>query len=236
MKKHTLILAGLIISATHLQAQNTGGAFGPVVNEGHRALQYRGTYDPEKSGFAQRLHYEQALDTDFMWRAVVGTRKTNDSDVDFDFFQAELFWELTPDETAAWKTGVRFDLTLRDDDRPHSFGVHWMNEYRFDDGWTGRFLILSAIDFGDNVRDGLSLQTRASLLKKLNDKVSVGAELYSAYGRSNNLLGLDDQRHQLGPVVTYNLSDDLQLYSGVLFGLTDVNSDPQFRLWLTQKF
>ena len=55
-------------------AQNTGGIFGPVVNEGHSSLQYRATVDPNNSagdtGFAQRLHYQRAINTDFMWRVV----------------------------------------------------------------------------------------------------------------------------------------------------------------------
>ncbi|MEM9081870.1 MAG: transporter [Verrucomicrobiota bacterium] len=232
--KAPLILSGLL-ACTTLQAQNTGGVFGPVVNDDYAALQYRFTLDTDGDDYAHRIHYEQSLNDDFMWRAVVGGRNTNSSNFNFDFFQAELFWELTQGQTA-YRTGLRFDLTLRDDDRPQTFGLHWMHQYTFADNWTARFLAMSSADFGDNTRDGINLQTRASLTRRLNSQISLGAELYNAYGTTDNFLDLDDQLHQLGPVLTYALQEDLQLYTGVLFGLTDRSSDPQFRLWLTKRF
>lgn len=233
--KTALPFTASLLFTSSLLAQNTGGVFGPVVNDGWSALQYRATYDVDNDGFAQRIHYEQALNGDFMLRGVVGTRKTAESDVDFDFFQAELFWELSEDNSP-YRTGVRFDLTLRDEDRPQTFGFHWMNQYSFSKDWSARFLTLTTIDFGENTRDGIGLQTRASLTRRLSNKISLGAELYNIYGSTDEILELDEQRHQLGPVLTYNLSDDFQIYSGVLFGLTDRDSEPQFRLWLTKSF
>ena len=123
------ILASLIY-APHAAAQNTGGVFPTQVNEGHKSLQYRAAIDPDNAqdefGFAQRLHYQQAINGDFMWRIVGQTQKTESSDFDFSFLQAELFWELSDDEDQH-KTGLRFDARLTDGDRAEQLGVNWMN-------------------------------------------------------------------------------------------------------------
>ena len=100
----TLSVAALaaIFIAPNAMAQNTGGVFPIQVNEGHRSLQYRAAIDPDnvqdEFGFAQRLHYQQAINGDFMWRIVGQTQKTESSDFDFSFLQAELFWEMSDDE------------------------------------------------------------------------------------------------------------------------------------------
>lgn len=91
--------AALLLLPLHIsEAQNTAGVFGPIVKEGHASAEYRVTFDPESDGLAQRIHYQQSINGDFMWRAVYGTRKTPDSDFDPDFFQTELYWELSEDE------------------------------------------------------------------------------------------------------------------------------------------
>jgi len=111
----------LFFSSVTAAAQNTGGVFPPSVDEGHKSLQYRSAYNLENDNFAQRLHYQQAINGDFMWRIVGQTRETESSDFDFDFLQAELFWELSPEDTD-YRHGVRFDARLRDDNRPHQVG------------------------------------------------------------------------------------------------------------------
>ena len=124
----TLSAAALaaIFIAPNAMAQNTGGVFPTQVNEGHRSLQYRAAINPDNAqdefGFAQRLHYQQAINGDLMWRVVGQTQKTESSDFDFAFLQAELFWELSDDQDQH-KTGLRFDARLTDGDRAEQLGV-----------------------------------------------------------------------------------------------------------------
>lgn len=227
--------SGALLLVTPAMAQNTGGVFGPVVNEGHSSFEYRATFDPDSNAFAQRIHYQEALNDDFMWRAVIGSRKTEDSDFDFDFFQAELFWELSDDDDD-WKRGLRFDLRFTDEDRPHVFGINWANEYHFNEDWSGRFITLTAVEFGDNTRGGIFFQTRASLMRRVNADLSLGLELYSVYGSTDDFLGASDQTHQLGPVASFSVSENLRVYTNVLFGLNENSEDPQLRLWFTRAF
>ncbi|MEL7104098.1 MAG: hypothetical protein AAGL97_16220, partial [Pseudomonadota bacterium] len=106
--RYALMATAFVVSTPTALAQNTGGIFPPIVNEGHKSAQYRVAYNPDTEGLSQRVHYQQAINGDVMWRGLVSARKTDDSDVDVDFIQAELFWELSDDDDD-WKTGFRFD-------------------------------------------------------------------------------------------------------------------------------
>ena len=174
-------LAAIFI-APNAMAQNTGGVFPPMVNEGHRSIQYRGAINPDNAagefGFAQRLHYQQAINGDFMWRILGQTQKTDSSDFDFAFLQAELFWELSDDEDKH-KTGLRFDARLTDGDSAEQLGLNWVNQFNFDDGWHARALVLSSVQIGDTAADGINLQTRARVGKKLENGPLIGVEMYN---------------------------------------------------------
>lgn len=231
------ILTGLacVAAAPLAFAQNTGGIFPPMVNEGHKSAQYRVTYNPDTEGLSQRVHYQQAINGDLMWRGLVSARKTEDSDVDFDFIQAELFWEFSDDDDA-WKTGLRFDARIRDDDRPGLLGVHWTNQFPISETWNGRFVALSAIDIGDDARDGVFLQTRGNVFTRLDSGQTVGVELFNSYGSTDDIQDFDDQNHQIGPFASFPVSNEWSLFTGALFGLTDASADAELRLWITRGF
>ena len=227
--------AAVAVTLPTATAQNTGGIFPPMVNEGHKSAQYRVTYNPDTEGLSQRLHYQQAINGDLMWRGLVSARKTGESDVDFDFIQAELFWELSDDDDA-WKTGLRFDARIRDDDRPGLVGVHWTNQFPVTDNWYGRFVALSAVDIGDDARDGIFLQTRGNLFTRLETGQTIGVELFNSYGSTDNFLDLDKQGHQIGPFASFPVNEDWSLFTGALFGLTDASANAELRFWITRGF
>lgn len=216
-------------------AQNTGGIFPPTVNEGHKSAQYRITFNPDTEGFAQRAHYQQAINDDLMWRGLVQTRKTNDRDIDFDFVQAELFWELTDGEDA-WKTGLRFDGRLRSEGRPGLIGVHWTNQFPLSENWTARFVTLSSFDVGDDARDGIFLQTRGNFYTKLESGQTLGVEYFNSYGSTSDFRDFEDQNHQVGPFTSFDVTDGVSVFTGALFGLTDASADSELRIWLTKGF
>ncbi|MDA8708424.1 hypothetical protein N9M10_03525 [Hellea sp.] len=234
-----LAFLGSIAMAPDAAAQNTGGVFGPEVTEGHKSIQYRGAINPDNAidqfGFAQRLHYQQAIDGDFMWRIIGATRKTDASDFDFDFLQAELFWELSDDEDKH-KTGLRFDARLTDGDRAEQLGLNWMNHFNFDNGWHARALVLTNVQIGDTAADGINVQTRGRVGKKLDSGPILGVELYSNYGQTSNISRFSDQSHTIGPFIEAPIAKKLSLFAGPLFGLTGASPDVEARLWFTRGF
>lgn len=214
-------------------AQNTGGVFPPSVNDGHKSLQYRITFS-DNDRAAQRAHYQEALNDDFMWR-VVGQVKSNGSDTDFDYLQGELFWDFS-DKDDDWAQGVRFDLRVRDEDRPNQFGLNWMHQFKLSDKLTARALALSSLQFGTNAADGIFLQTRGNLIYKAADKVNLGVELYNSYGSTDNFQSFKNSQQQVGPFVSFPIRENTSIYLNVLLGMSEATPDTDLRLWITQGF
>ena len=231
-----LILLSLSLPAL---AQNTGGIFPPVINDGHKSPQYRATIDPDnasgETGFAQRLHYQQAIDGEFMWRVVGQTRKTDASDLDFDFVQAELFWQITPDEKKH-QSGLRFDARYRGDDRPEQFGLNWTNQFKLGGNWSARAIGLTAVQTGDNSASGIFLQTRGNLYRKVSGKHTVGVEMFNNFGNSKDFGKFKEQSHTFGPFISTPVADNLALYGGAQFGISGAAADTELRFWVTRGF
>ena len=234
MTRLFLGLLMLALSTLSAAAQNTGGVFPPSVDEGHKSAQYRSAYNVDNENFNQRLHYQQAINGDFMWRIIGQTRETASSDFDFDFLQAELFWELSPEDTP-YRHGVRFDARLRDDNRPHQLGFNWIHQWKFGDGWTGRLVGLSSFQFGDNNADGIFLAPRAHLSRKLDSGVSLGLEYYGNFGSTDNFT-VSKTGQTLGPFISTKLTGKTSIMAGVQLGLNDAAPDADLRLWVTQGF
>jgi len=227
-----LFLLGFAPLAT---AQNISGVTGPVVKDGHESAQYRTGYDLDSERFAHRLHYQKSINGDLRWRAVIAARETDDSDFDFNYVQAELLWELS-DDNDTWKRALRFDARIRGDGRPGLFAAQWANEFPVSDAWTARISALSSVDIGDDARDGISLQTRGQIYTKIGSGQKVGLELFNAYGSTDDIPDFEDQKHTLGPFVSFPVNDDWSLFTGVQIGLTEASSDRQLRLQITRGF
>jgi len=219
-------------------AQGTGSIFAPMVNEGHRSFQYRMVVDPNDDmnevGFAQRLHYQASIDGDFRWRLIGQTRKTNDSDFDFDFVQAELSWDLSEDEQP-YRTGLRFDVRVRDEDRPNQLGLHWTNQYNFGNDWHARGILMTSVQVGNNAASGVTIQTRWRVAKRLEQGQTLGAEFYNNYGNSRDFGDFNDQNHSIGPIYVKSLGSGWSVLSSALFGLSDQAADTELKLWFTKK-
>ncbi len=233
--RHLVVLLLLVVTPLYSKAQNTGGVFGPGVNEGHKSLQYRIAYDDSLEAYAHRLHYQQAVNGDTMWRVVAQQRENARGEYKHDFVQLELFQQL-PDVSASWQTGVRFDLKLSDSGRPNVVGVNWMNDVQLNDRWMARLLVLTAAQFGENHVSGVSLQTRGSLNYSYSARVLLSVSMFNSYGLLKDIQGFDEQQHQIGPTVQVFWGEGWHLQGGYLAGITDRTPDHTIRFWLTKSF
>lgn len=215
-------------------ANNTGGVFGPTVNDGHQSFQYRAAITDDDA-FAQRLHYQSALDDDFMWRLVGQTRKSPGESAEFDYLQAEVFWQLENIQDN-WQHGVRFDLRYRDDSRPHQFGFNWMHQFSLDNGWFARVLLLTTTQFGENSRSGVGLQARGMIAKSVGTSSSWALSWFSDYGTTSNFRSGSEQFHQLGPTFVHDWGDGWRVQAGGLFGVTNATPERTYRVWLERGF
>ncbi|MEL6567667.1 MAG: hypothetical protein AAFQ22_04555 [Pseudomonadota bacterium] len=228
----SFFVALAITGAPVASAQSTGGVFGPVVDESDRAWDFRVSYDPDSENTALRLHYQRAISSDVRWRVVGQVRSTEDADFDPDSLTAQLFWQVTPD-LQAYQSGFRFDGRYRFDDRPGQFTVHWIHQWKQVDHWTLRFITGATLEIGDDARDGLAIQTRASAMRSLASGPKLGVELFSQYGSTSDWLGFEEQRHEAGPVAVWSLGEGWGLYTGALLGVSEATPDATFRVRVT---
>ncbi|MEL7538758.1 MAG: hypothetical protein AAFZ58_01985 [Pseudomonadota bacterium] len=231
----TIAFAWLALASPPALAQNTAGVFGPVVNEGHRSAQYRIAFEADTDAFAHRLHYQESVGDDLMWRIVGQARKTEDSDNDFDFIQGELFWQLNTGRSG-WDSGFRFDALVRHEGRPGLAGVHWMNDFHPAERWRLRAVAMTGVQIGDGAADGVFLQFRSQINYRTTQGYSVGLETYSGFGSTDDLAGIKDQSHEVGPYLEAAFAERWTVFASALAGLTDGSQDLNLKLWITRGF
>ncbi len=233
-----LMIAICMSCASTAFAQNTSGVSSPVVKEGDKSLQYRVGIDPETSSgdaaYAQRVHYQQSINGDLRWRMIAQARGTDLWDLNLDYIQAELLWELTDDDDKH-RSGFRFEARIRDGDRAEQFGLKWTNLFNFESGWSARAILYPTVQIGDNAADGINLQTRGRLSKKLDQGMTLGVDMFNNYGNTNSLGNFNDQRHTIGPFISLPVNDKFSVLAGTLFGFSDAAPDTELRLWITRK-
>lgn len=238
LSKWVLNLLLFTFASISAQAQNTGGVFPPTVNEGHKSVQWRAAINPDGGDqdfrYASRLHYQEAVNDDVMWRIVGQVNNASGEDFKFDFVQAELFWELS-DKDAKTKTGLRFDARYRGEDRPAQVGVNAMSQFDLGQDWSARAVGLTSLQFGDNAKNGVNLQTRWQVAKRVKAGTSIGLQLYNNYGNTNGIRDFKDQSHTIGPFISTPIAKDISLFAGPLVGLTNGSPDFEARFWLTQR-
>jgi len=234
MKRLFLGLLFFVILTPSVFAQNTGGVFPPGFGDDHKSAQYRIAINTDNDRFNQRIHYQQSIDDKRLWRVVAQTRETGSSDFDFDFIQAELFWEFS-DPKDSYRSGVRFDARVRDDNRPGQIGLNWNHQWKFDKGWRARLVALTALQIGENRADGISLSPRAQIAKTLENGPTLGVEYFGSFGNSEDIT-FKNARHTIGPFISTKIASKTTIMGGAQFGFTDVAPDAELRLWLTQGF
>lgn len=231
---YLLLVSSFFFSVTG-QAQNTGGIFPPMVNEGHRSFQYRITYATESEAAVQRIHYQQAINDDFMWRVLAQASTTDADPFKLQLFQGELFWDLSG-KNDRWKTGLRFDGRLRTSWESGMLGLHWTNQVAVTDDWHARFVVLNSYNVGPKVTNEIGFQTRGSIFMNLDVGPVIGVEFYNSYGTLRDLHPFDEQKHQIGPFAFIPASERFNIFVGTLMGLTDATEPLELRLWVTYTF
>ena len=228
-----LIWAGLGSSASW--AQNVGGIFPPMVQEDHSSLQYRITHAPSTDSTAQRVHYQQAWGSSLMWRLVMQASTDPEQGTQLQHGQGELFWDLSTDDSS-WKRGLRLDARVRGTQDPGMVGLHWTNQLNLTERWSLRLVALTSMDIGSGAEADVKLQTRGSVFAQLDSGLTVGVEFYETYGTIRDLQPFSAQDHQIGPFAFIPVTDQIQLFTGVLTGMTEASSSLELRAWSTYTF
>lgn len=221
-------------------AQNTSSVFGPKVNEGAASAEYRFGYIPGEGAapdrYAHRLSGGFSLDARKAVSLVLrGTDRGGPNGFEYDYIQAQLSWEVSPEDAEFWSTGFRFDARLADGDRPDQLGANWTNQFEISDRVSARAILLTTVQLGDRAADGVLLAGRGQVSYDLGGGTSIALLSFNSLGSTEDF-GTGGRSQQLGPVLTGKVAGDWKWTVGNLFGLNEATPDNDFRLWIGRSF
>jgi len=243
--KHSVLASAAIfalIASPAALAQTTGTVFGPSVNAGDRAVEYRLGVEWNESGdapdLAHRFHIQHSFTDALRWRLIASWSDRTGRDLEFDHVQGELLWQIIETTPRGYASALRFEARISGgDDTPHEIGVNWTHQWRLNEDWRLRALVLVDRDVGPDAEDDWIVETRASLSRRLGQDYRITLESFNEFGGVNAGFGaFDDQSHQLGPVLSGSFSPTVDWSAGVLFGLSEASPDQDLVLRLTRPF
>jgi len=224
-----------LLAFSHSTLANTAGVFPPVVEEGHRSLQYRVTLDPDTGALGTRLHYQESLNGDVMLRGIVHASESARGHSKVDFIQGELFWDLSED-TDELRHGFRFDARARGRGEPSSVSLNYGLQYIASPQWQARLAVLNTRSFGGKSNTDIQFQARSQLSYRASPAVSLNIEYYSQLGAIDDFNPWKNQKHQIGPSVNWRVTNGWTLYGGVLSSMNKNSPDTVYRMWVTKAF
>lgn len=222
-------------------AQATTNVYSSVVNPDLKGIEYRAAFVPEDenitSRFRHRLHYQRPFHENLRWRTVIQGSDTINGDLNLDFFQAELLWQIRNSTVHGWDSALRFDTRIsRDGVNPDRIGVNWSNQFNLNDRWQARAIFLTAKDLGDHKRRGVLIRTWTQFRYRLQSGSTFALEMFNSYGRTHSFGSSERQKHQIGPLYSGRFNNGINYNLGILFGLSDAATDMDLRFFLSKTF
>lgn len=222
-----------LMLASIASGQNTGTVFSPDVEADTRGVDVRFAYDGDADSLAQRVHYQHSFSDAFRLRGVAAYNSDSSTNFDYRYFRLEGQYQFLEDDQAPFDSAVRAELQFADGDNlPSRVRFGWSNKMDLNKLWQIRGILLTGHRFGPESSGGYLLGARAQLSRKLNDSVTLAVDYYGDFNDTNEVGSFEEQAHQLGPMVKFDLSDRLGGMAGVLFGVSDAAADSEFRLFL----
>ena len=227
----------LLVFTLPAMAQNTSGVFGPEVTPGSRAFEFRTVYSPSTrergDRFASRFHYQQSVSDNLRLRGLIIGSNRQGAGFDFDVVQFEALYQFKEDEINGWDSALRLDFQ-HGKNRPDLAGLHWTNDFKLNDRWGLRAVLLTAIQTGNQRNKGVFLQTRSSLRYRTDTGHTLQLQMFNTYGSTANFPGFNDQVHTIGPAISGKLTQGWAFEMGALFGFSDRASNVDFRFFLSK--
>jgi hypothetical protein len=186
---------------------NISGVMGPNIDPNDRSIQFRSALsladDSAKvDQWAYRIQYQHAFNDTFRGRIVMQYR--DNDDFEYDFFRTELLYNFRKRAAAGrWSSAVRFDLRTRRGSRAEEVAVNWGNQWDFSDGYRMRATLIAGQEVGGNRKSNdLSVQTRASISRKLESGVRIGLQMLNEHGELGNFGSISSQEVYIGPAIS----------------------------------
>lgn len=238
----TLLLGAGTCGAASAQSL-TGNVGSANVSAGGRAAEVRAGVDD--AGAAQvRVHYEQAFSDWYQVRAIAAFRQADDADWEYSGLTVEnsFQWSEEARDGTGFNGGLRLAYTIADASGADEAAVRLTLTDRFSGIWEWRANVIAAAGTSDDAAGGVDLESRLQVTRALpaqgfaGASWRFGAELFSEYGNSRDLPGLDGQAHQLGPVIKADWDNGVYIQLGVRTGLTEGADDAMAKIFVGRDF
>lgn len=237
-----LVLAGLLTAAAPAAAQSVGGVPGSDVKAGEDVFEYRFAFAPDNDGlneaFAHRFHYQHGFSDKWRGRALLQMGNRGGDPLKIQAVSFEVLHQFLESEaTGGWDSAIRADVMIATiDGRSNRVRVGWHNSLQLNDHLDLRAILLLGKEFGDNPRDGISIETREELTCQLKNGMRVGLQAFNNFNTTAHVGSFDEQRHQVGPVLKGRLGDNVRYEASALFGISDDPTDVDARFFVSYAF
>ncbi len=229
-------LGGLLVGLA-VQGQSTSSVYSPDVVKGRHAIEYRAAFNAETDDFSHRIHYQYGFTESLRGRIILEQDKPEGEDFDFQFVRLEVLWQFLEDEDAGFDSALRIEGQIADgDDPPSRVRVGWTNKIDLDDNWQLRGIVKTGREIGDEASDGFIIDLRAQVSRRLTDALRLGVDYFGDLNDTDDVGSFDEQEHQLGPVLKFNLGGGFKGQAGPLFGLSEAAADTELRVFLIKEF
>jgi hypothetical protein len=218
---------------------NNGGVHGPNVKADTHSAEFRmntsNSNDSTDGREQYRVHYQRAFNDRFQVRMVLQYR-------DFDGFEydnakAEFLYNYKKANSDNYAAAVRIDARTRRGQRPEDIAIHWTHQYNINKSLFVRGIAILDKNITENGagEKPMTVASRFSITKRLDNGIMIGAEMYNSYGELNDISDSNEQQHQLGPTIMYS-QDGWYIYGRYLSGLTSATTDHNVSLRIGKRF
>jgi len=219
------------------KAVNTSTVFSPDVTAGKSQTEYRFGFDTDADAYAHRWHLQHGFSDSLRMRLIFLGSGDDNTSFEFRYIRWEGMWQLLEDQEAGWDSALRFEIQVADgDDTPGRIRLAWSGKWQLADDWQVRTNLLTGHQIGENAGDGFLLEARFQLGYALTDQLDFAVDLYSDLNDTDDMGSFDEQEHQIGPLLKFDLGDNLGGQTGFLFGLSKATPDLEFRIHLGYTF
>lgn len=243
--RFSLIIAALmmwLVGPAHAQSL-TGNVGSAGVTDGERGIETRFGIDDDGNA-ASRVHYDHSFTDWYQLRVIGAFSQPDGGDWDYRGFTIENWfqWSEEASDNSGFNGGLRLSYGYADNDGPDEVEVRLTLTDKFADGWEWRANVIGELEAGEGSEGGVAIEVRGQLSRKVDftglgtDNWRLGAELFSEFGNTRDFPGIDDQAHQIGPVVKASWGNGVYIQSAVRFGLTGSSDDAMTKFFIGREF
>lgn len=246
--KRALIILPITLSAFSLSGvawgqSLTGNVGSAGIRSGDRSIEWRTGID-DTDNLATRIHYDQALSGWYQFRVIAAFQKPVGGEFNYTGITLEnwIQWSEESSDGSGFNGGARISYSVSDGSGPDEAEIRLTLTDRFLEDWEWRANAIGEVETGTGREKGVGLETRLQLTRAARldwlgaTDWRVGGELFSEYGNTEDIPGLEEQAHQAGPVFKASWDNGVYLQAGLRKGLTRSADDWMGKIFIGREF